>query len=192
MKNTVWKNTKKKPNTPLLPAQTLQLWSKRSPLKTDSDADSLQLRSLAIRGDASVNFSLLMLCQKKSLIFWRELEGKKKKMEKESEWTSLTAFSPSLPLGKSAGTNLCSCCVELVRYFLTECFPVRKCSFAWQYLYFWKFLVFLKPYSFIFLNVQTCSVWVSPRLIVQLQTELRKLWCWAESASTCRRPITIF
>lgn len=129
--------------------------------------------------------------KKKSLIFWRELEGKKKK-EKESEWTSLTAFSPSLPLGKSAGTNLCSCCVELVRYSLTECFPVRKYTFAWHYLYFWKFLVFLKPYSFIFLNVQTCPVWVSPRLIVQLQTELRKLWCWAESASTCRRPITIF
>lgn len=181
---------KKKIQT-LPPTQTLQLWSKRSPLKTDRDADSLQLRSLAIRGDASVNFSLLMLCQKKVFDILEGIRRKKKK-EKESEWTSLTAFSPSLPLGKSAGTNLCSCCVELVRYSLTECFPVRKYTFAWHYLYFWKFLVFLKPYSFIFLNVQTCPVWVSPRLIVQLQTELRKLWCWAESASTCRRPITIF
>lgn len=192
MKNTVWKNTKKKNQHTSPPSTNPTVVKQKEP---SEDRQWCWLPSAEIschQRRCKCEFFSPHALPKKVFDILEGIRRKKKKMEKESEWTSLTAFSPSLPLGKSAGTNLCSCCVELVRYFLTECFPVRKCSFALQYLYFWKFLVFLKPYSFIFLNVQTCSVWVSPRLLVQLQTELRKLWCWAESASTCRRPITIF
>lgn len=89
--------------------QTLQLRSQRSPLKTDSKVDSLQRRVLAIREHTSENFFFPHDLEKKSLIFWREL-GKKKI---ESEWTSLTAFSPFLPLGKRIFSDRMLSCLKM-------------------------------------------------------------------------------
>lgn len=46
--------------------------NQRNPLKTDTEVDSLQLGVLANRGKASVQK------RRETLIFWRELEKKKK------------------------------------------------------------------------------------------------------------------
>lgn len=53
----------------------------RNSLKTDTEVDSLQLRALAIRENASVNFSLLMPCKKKKKEDFDILEGIRKKIK---------------------------------------------------------------------------------------------------------------
>lgn len=100
---------KSKP-TNLPQSQTLQLWSQRSPLKTDSKVDSLQRRVLAITEHTSENLFLSSWPGKKVFDI---LEGIRKK-KIESEWTSLTAFSPSLPLGKRIFSDRILSCLKML------------------------------------------------------------------------------